>query len=93
MNPMVNLNTVIEKELEQERQGFRRTRRWIGDANQATDNRWFRAELRPASQVSSAQAAPRQVSQPQPRWRAYSAFLTRMLSLTAAPSRLVDSRG
>jgi hypothetical protein len=41
MNPMVNMNIVLERELELEREGLRRTRRWIGDASQVTDDRWY----------------------------------------------------
>lgn len=44
MNPMVNLNIVLEKELELERQGFRRTRRWIGDASSNTNPNWYEAK-------------------------------------------------
>ena len=31
MIPIVNLNMMIEKELDLEKQGLRRTKRWIGD--------------------------------------------------------------
>jgi hypothetical protein len=49
MNPMMNLNLVVEKELELEQQGLRRTRRFIGDANQVVDARWYQTK---ASQFS-----------------------------------------
>ena len=41
MNTLVHLNMTIEKELELERQGMRRTRRLIGDASQVRDFRWY----------------------------------------------------
>jgi hypothetical protein len=41
MIPMVNLINIVEKELELERQGHRRTSRWIGAASRVTDARWF----------------------------------------------------
>ena len=49
MNPIVNMNIVLEKELELEQQGLRRTRRFIGDASQVVDARWYQAK---ASQFS-----------------------------------------
>jgi hypothetical protein len=43
MIAIVNLNNNIERELELENQGMSRTRRWIGDATQAGDERWYQA--------------------------------------------------
>ena len=45
MNPIINLNMIVEKELELEKQGLRRTRRWIGDSVQAMDNGWYKTKL------------------------------------------------
>lgn len=45
MNLITNLNMMVEKELELEKQGLRRTRRWIGDSVQATDNGWYKSKL------------------------------------------------
>lgn len=45
MNLIVNLNMNVEKELEQEKQGLRRTRRWIGDSVQAMENGWYKPKL------------------------------------------------
>ena len=47
MNSIINMNILMEKELELERQGtLRRTRRWIGDASQVTDDRWYRRKVK-----------------------------------------------
>ena len=48
MNQIMNLEIALNKELELERQGFRRTRRWIGDADRVSDPGWYQAK---ASQV------------------------------------------
>jgi hypothetical protein len=52
MNPTVNMILTLEKELELERKGLRRTRRWIGDACQVTDARWYQGELGPVSKTN-----------------------------------------
>lgn len=44
MNSMVNMLVVVEKELELESQGMRRTRRYIGDAK-VSDPRWYSRDL------------------------------------------------
>ena len=45
MISIINLNNIVEKELELERQGFRRTRRWIGDASQVSDERMYQTKI------------------------------------------------
>lgn len=60
MIPIVNLNNNIDRELELENQGMRRTRRWIGDATQAADERWYQAR---AFRISSSKPKLEQVSQ------------------------------
>jgi hypothetical protein len=45
MISIINLNNIVEKELELESQGFRRTRRWIGDASQVGDERLYQTKL------------------------------------------------
>jgi hypothetical protein len=73
MNPMVNLNNILEKELELERQGHRRTRRWIGDINHVSDEKWFqriihRISAEPYRSESSqvTESSSRQVKQSTP---------------------------
>ena len=45
MNSIVQLNLMVDKELELEHQGQPRTRRWIGDANQAADASWYQRRI------------------------------------------------
>lgn len=45
MQMMVNLNVAVERELELERSGQRRTRRWIGDAPRDADPGWYKAKV------------------------------------------------
>ena len=59
MIPMVNMEIVLEKELELERQGFRRTRRWIGDASRVADSKWYQTKV---SQVHEIRANPEETS-------------------------------
>jgi hypothetical protein len=50
LNPIVNMIVVLEKELELEKQGLRRTRRWIGDASRVTDAGWYRRKVSPVAE-------------------------------------------
>ena len=45
MISIINLNNIVEKELELEGQGFRRTRRYIGDASQVGDEKLYQTKL------------------------------------------------
>ena len=45
MQMMVNLNVAVERELELERSGQRRTRRWIGDTPRDADPGWNKAKM------------------------------------------------
>jgi hypothetical protein len=45
MIPMVNMNLELECE------GLRRTRPWIGDAIQVTDDRWYRGGVSPVRET------------------------------------------
>ena len=44
MIQMINMYTVLEKELELESQGIRRTRRWIGDDSRVIDGGWYQGK-------------------------------------------------
>lgn len=44
MNQIVNLEMSLRREIELEPQGFRRTRRWIGDADGVADPNWYQAK-------------------------------------------------
>jgi hypothetical protein len=78
---IVNLNNNIEKELELEHQGLRRTRRWIGDANQVAEDGWYRAKINKISGSSHNLNQVSQVANAKPRWQANSAILKRLSSL------------
>jgi hypothetical protein len=45
MQMMVNLNVAVERELELERSGQRRTRRWIGDTPRDADPGWNKVKV------------------------------------------------
>lgn len=45
MQMMVNLNVAVERELELERSGQRRTRRWMGDTPRDADPGWNKVKL------------------------------------------------
>lgn len=75
MNLMTSSIIVAEKELELERQGFRRTRRWIGDANQVADEGWYRPIVRRIPESNEA----RRVGQKGSRWETLSSELARLL--------------
>jgi hypothetical protein len=84
MNPIVNLTIVLEKELELERQGLPRTRRWIGDVSRVADSRWYQAKT---TQVSGTGHSLEEVSRmkvAQPERESHSSILTRLLNLRSA---------
>jgi hypothetical protein len=81
MNPMVNLNLMIEKELHLERQGQPRTRRWIGDANHIANDRWYQAKPNRASATRDQLSDPQYMVETQPRWQEPNPILARISSL------------
>jgi len=81
MITIVNLNNVVEKELELERQGFRRTRRWIGDASQVTDAKWYQAKVSKVSGATHNLDEVSQVAEIKPRRKVNSSFLARLSNL------------
>lgn len=78
MNTMINMNLNIEKELELEHQGFRRTRRFIGDGSQATDARWYQPSAIRLGAPDPCQAHPDLVAGNQPCPEAPRSFLDRL---------------
>jgi hypothetical protein len=92
MIPMVNLNNNIEKELEMERQGMNRTRRWIGDATQVTDTRWYQARAyRPTDSKTNLDKIG-QISDNQPRREAFNSILTRFSNLLSYRRHPIGSK-
>jgi len=93
MIPVVNLNNNIAKELEMERDGNRRTRRFIGDAAQASDRRWYQAPVTRRAQAAARQAEASQVAQGETRRQPASAFMARFSSLFGAGRLPIGSKG
>ena len=81
MNQIINLNMVIEKELELERQGNRRTRRWIGDATQVADSRWYQARVNRVSNDRHNLGNIGKVEEIKPHQDARPLIVTRFLNL------------
>ena len=81
MNTNVNMILVLEKELELERQGFRRTRRWIGDASQVADARWYRGETSQVSKTNHHLGKVSSVAETKSRRKAQRSVLARLLHL------------
>ena len=81
MNSNVNMIVVLEKELELERQGFRRTRRWIGDASQIADARWYRGATSQVSKTTHYLGKVSPVADTKPRRKAQRSILARLLAL------------
>ena len=76
MNPILNLVNDIQKDVELERQGMLRIRRWIGDTSQVTDNRSY-----PASAYRFRKTEPNldennQMAETQPHHRTLLPILT-----------------
>jgi hypothetical protein len=81
MNQIVNLEMNLRKELELESQGYRRTRRWIGDAEGITDPNWYQAK---ASRISANGTFPGESSrvvEPKPRMEPIRSAVIRFFSL------------
>ena len=93
MIPVVNLNNNIAKELEMERGGTRRTRRWIGDAAQVSDNRWYQAKATRRQKPEVSQAEASQVAQGQTRRQPSSPFMARFSSLFGSRRLPIGSKG
>jgi hypothetical protein len=81
MNPMVNTILVLEKELELERQGLRRTRRYIGDLSQVTDARWYQGEVSQVAEAGPYFGEVSRVAEVKPRWEAHRSILVRLFHM------------
>lgn len=80
MHPIINLNMVVEKEIKLERQGFRRTRRYIGDAPALADARWYQTNAN-----RRAENQPFQAAEIPPRQPAAPSFFARLFRRTRLP--------
>jgi hypothetical protein len=78
---MVNMEIVLEKELELERQGFRRTRRWIGDASRVADPKWYQTKINKVLEIRGNLEETSPVVESKPRQETLRSTLTRFLNL------------
>jgi hypothetical protein len=62
MIPIINMYNGLEKELDLERKGVRRTRRWIGDDSRVIDDGWYQGNQ---TLISLRKSDPGKVSQAQ----------------------------
>lgn len=81
MNPLDNMLVVLEKELEWERQGNRRTRRYIGDNRQVIDARWYQAQQIRIEEPGFSPAEENLAAQIESRQQAHSTIFSRLLHL------------
>jgi hypothetical protein len=92
MMPMVNLNNNIEKELELEHQGMRRTRRYIGDANSVADVRWYQARAYRIPEYKSNLPENGKVIQTQTRRDVFNSILNRFSTMVNTRRQPVSSK-
>ena len=92
MIPIVNLNNNVEKELEMERQGMNRTRRWIGDATQVTDSRWYQARAYQLTESKHNFDKVSQMAENLPLREAFNSILTRFSNLQSSRRYPIGSK-
>jgi hypothetical protein len=90
MNPIINLNMNIEKELTMEDQGYRRTRRWIGDA-QVSDARWYQRKTPPTSATYQNQDEVEPLTNNRYPQKGLNTMLSRFFSLPSTRRQSVSS--
>ncbi len=78
MNIMISNILMLEKELELERQGYRRTRRYIGDVNEVTDHRWYQQEISQIAETRHHIADKNQTLQTTPHQKTNGSILNRL---------------
>ena len=89
---MVNMEIVLEKELELERQGFRRTRRWIGDASQVADPKWYQTKINKVLEIRGNLEETSPLAESKPRQETLRSTLTRFLNLPYTRHQPAKSR-
>lgn len=78
---MVNLEMSVRRELELEPQGFRRTRRWIGDAKEVSDPKWYQAKVSQISETMQSLNETNWAAETKPRIEPIRSTLNRFLNL------------
>jgi hypothetical protein len=81
MNQIVNLEMSLKKEIELESQGFRRTRRWIGDAEGVSDPNWYQAKASKIAETRRPLEDNNQVAETEPRMLPIPSVLNRFFKL------------
>ena len=92
MISIINLNNIVEKELELESQGFRRTRRWIGDASQVGDEKMYQTNLNHVAIYKDKLNKIKNASQITPSQQPLTSVLGRLSNLFSTPRQTVSSR-
>jgi hypothetical protein len=90
MNPIINLNMNIEKELTMEDQGYRRTRRWIGDA-QVSDTRWYQRKSPSTSATYQNQDESKQLTNDRNPQKGLNTLLSQFFSLPSTRRQSASS--
>jgi len=81
MNQIVNLEMNLRKELELESRGYRRTRRWIGDAEGISDPNWYQAKVSRIPGNGSSLGESSRMVESKPRLEPIRSALIRFFSL------------
>jgi hypothetical protein len=92
MISIINLNNVVEKELELEHQGFRRTRRWIGDASQVGDERMYQTKLNQVAIYKDKLNKIKRASEIAPSQQLRTSVLERFSKLFSTPRQPASSK-
>ena len=92
MISIINLNNIVEKELELESQGFRRTRRYIGDASQVGDERIYQTNIDQVALYKDNLNKIKSRSESAPSLQPGTSFLGRLSNLFPTPRQAVSSK-
>ena len=92
MISLINLNNIVEKELELEGQGFRRTRRWIGDASQVGDERMYQTKIDQVALYKDNLNKIKGMSESAPSLQPGTSFLGRLSNLFPVQRQAVSSK-
>jgi len=90
MYQTVNMIIGLEKELELERQGQPRTRRWIGDNRRVVDERWYRSQTVRTPEIGQEPCEGSQVVETGSRRETYRSALARLLRRPRASRQLAS---
>lgn len=92
MISIINLNNIVEKELEMESQGFRRTRRWIGDASQVADEKMYQTKLNQFAVYKDNLNKIKSASESSASRQAHTSFLGQLSNLFSTPRQPANSK-